>query len=313
MNDIASMAPTASDPKDIKLVLNLARRKALVILITSILSQMRSNIEQSFEASPSEQVAPLFTGSYQVESETGSPDPEERERQRRLDARIERSLSTPRLNALKDSALAYFDQWARAVRIMLRNNCEGPEDPRSEQRRREWNAARNAPPPTYDAAINVPKNIEAELEAEAKEIAEAKDISLLHKMYSPIPTRLTTISKADRICVVSCMVLSLLSLGHYSAHSRVLLCYITSSLEIPLSILTREETEIATTLMLASKTLSADAETEKRKAENASARRWKVGLASVAGAAVIGITGGIAAPVVAGAIGGIMGKDHLQK
>lgn len=63
--------------------------------------------------------------------------------------------------------------------------------------------------------------------------------------------------------------------------------------------------------MLASKSLTADAETQKRQAENASSRRWKVGLASIAGAAVIGITGGLAAPVVASAIGGIMGGVGL--
>jgi hypothetical protein len=90
-----------------------------------------------------------------------------------------------------------------------------------------------------------------------------------------------------------------------------LLCYLTSSFELPLSILTNEETEITRTLLLASKALSADAETQKRRDENASARRWKVGLASVAGAAVIGITGGIAAPIVAGAIGGLMGGVGL--
>jgi hypothetical protein len=72
-----------------------------------------------------------------------------------------------------------------------------------------------------------------------------------------------------------------------------------------MSALINEETEIARTLLLASK-LSADAGTQKRQAANASARRWKVGLASVAGAAVVGITGGIAAPIVAGSIGGIM-------
>jgi hypothetical protein len=62
---------------------------------------------------------------------------------------------------------------------------------------------------------------------------------------------------------------------------------------------------------LASKTLTADAETQKRRTENASSRRWKVGLASVAGAAIIGVTGGLAAPIVAGAIGGIMGGVGL--
>lgn len=53
--------------------------------------------------------------------------------------------------------------------------------------------------------------------------------------------------------------------------------------------------------------MSGDKEAEKRSDEGKVARRWKVGLAGVAGAAVIGVTGGLAAPLVAGAIGTIMG------
>lgn len=57
--------------------------------------------------------------------------------------------------------------------------------------------------------------------------------------------------------------------------------------------------------------MSAEAEAAKRKQQNQQSRYWKVGLASVAGAALIGVTGGLAAPVVAGAIGGIMGSVGL--
>lgn len=287
------MAPNASDPQDLKLVLNPARRKALLALVGGIVSHMRSKLELSFEASDTEKIAPLL---HDPEKTRTSPqiDPEEQERQRQADARYERSLSNPKMMALKRDALSYFDQWARDVRNVMRKTCEGPEDPRSEQRRQEFNAARVAPP-IYDFG-----------RAEVDEQLEAMEISKLQTLYPPVQTRLTTILRNDRICVISCMVLSLLSSGHYSAHSRVLLCYLTSSLTLPLTVLTSEETEIAQTLMLASKALSADEETLKRQAENATSRKWKVGLASIAGAVAIGVTGGIAAPIVAGAIGGIM-------
>ena len=99
----------------------------------------------------------------------------------------------------------------------------------------------------------------AEAKAEARELEEAKDTSVLQSVYPPLPTRLTTISKEDCIYVLSCMVLLLLSLGHYSAYSRILLCHLTSSFSLPVSILTKEETEIVRTLLLASKELSANA------------------------------------------------------
>lgn len=53
--------------------------------------------------------------------------------------------------------------------------------------------------------------------------------------------------------------------------------------------------------------MSAGVEAAKRSEESQVSRRWKVGLAGVAGAVLIGVTGGLAAPLVAGAIGSVMG------
>lgn len=71
--------------------------------------------------------------------------------------------------------------------------------------------------------------------------------------------------------------------------------------------LSKNEVKLAQGLLEAAKHMSGDEETKKRGEENASSRKWKVGLASLAGAAVIGVTGGLAAPLVAGAIGTVMG------
>lgn len=57
--------------------------------------------------------------------------------------------------------------------------------------------------------------------------------------------------------------------------------------------------------------MSASAEAQKRSAESVSSRRWKVGLAGLAGAVAIGVTGGLAAPLVASAIGTVMGGIGL--
>jgi hypothetical protein len=64
--------------------------------------------------------------------------------------------------------------------------------------------------------------------------------------------------------------------------------------------LSEAEVKLAQGLLEVTKHMSGSEETQKRINDNKVARRWKVGLAGVAGAAVIGITGGLAAPLVAG-------------
>lgn len=304
------MAPTASDPKDLKLLLNPARRRALMGLVFEIITYMRSNISKSFDALP----APARNSQSQF-NPRDHQSPSNSESSRRPEYKRDDSLSARKLLELKRDTLAYFDKWANEVKTQLRKTCEGPEDPRSDQRRREFQASRETPPPPYTITASTPQSTENDLSvAEAaaqKELQEAQSIASLQKQYHPIPTRLTTISYQDRIHVISSMVLLLLSLGHYSAHSRLLLLYLTSALSLPYTILSKEETEIARTLLLASKTLTADSETQARQQSNASSRAWKVGLASIGGAVLIGVTGGLAAPVVAGAIGGIMGGVGL--
>lgn len=303
------MAPTASDPNDLRLALNPARRKALLALVGGIVSQMKSGIGKSFDTSTTK--TPTVTDQYDVSQSVQSSLSSEQERQRQLETRVEKSLTNPGMTALKSEALLYFEKWARELRAVMRKTCEGHEDIRAQQRRQEWADQHNPPPPVYSKESPHPKDSEAVSRAEVADTLEAKEISLIQAQYKPVQTRLTTISKHDRIFVVSAMILSVLSMKHYSAHSRVLLCHLTSSLELPMSVLVNEETEIATTLMLASKAMTADEETKNRQEENASARRWKVGLASVAGATLIGVTGGVAAPIVFGAIGGIMGGVGL--
>jgi predicted lipid-binding transport protein (Tim44 family) len=57
--------------------------------------------------------------------------------------------------------------------------------------------------------------------------------------------------------------------------------------------------------------MNAEAEAAKRQKDNKFSRYWKVGLASAVGATIIGVTGGLAAPLVAGALGGILGGIGL--
>ncbi|TGO26659.1 hypothetical protein BPAE_0055g00300 [Botrytis paeoniae] len=309
------MAPTAADPKDLKLILNPARRRALNILIGSITEHMRKTITDSFSnpsnqpnsnlnnkiPGPNPNVSSYPNAHYSnTSSPASTPTSEidlETAQQRRLEARLNQNLSTPKLQALEKAALNCFDSWRDLIIIQLGKILNSPDDPRADQKRKELLASR--PPPPYSPASN-------------DDHEPSKDILAFQTLYPPIHTRLTTISLQDRIHIVSSLLIIVLSLGTYSAHSRVLLCILTSSLSLPPSFLTHEEIQTSRTLLLASKAaLNADAETAARATQNTSSRRWKVGLASVAGAALIGVTGGLAAPVVAGAIGGLMGSVGL--
>lgn len=135
---------------------------------------------------------------------------------------------------------------------------------------------------------------------------EESDAALI-ELYPPTSTSLYSLTKDKRIALLQAMLLLLLSLEHYVSPSRILLLHVACSLHLPLHILTETEVKVAQGLLEAAKHMSGTTETEKRSEENKIARRWKVGLAGVAGAAVIGITGGLAAPLVAGAIGTVMG------
>ena len=167
-------------------------------------------------------------------------------------------------------------------------------------------------------ALDTPEEGEDLISFGNVKVNKTEDIHRLQELYHPIPTDLTRLLPQDRRESLSCVLLLLLSTGKYSAHSRALALYLASALELPMTFVNNEETEIARSLMESStagddqkESMSAEAEAAKRKQENKFGRFWKVGLASVAGAAVIGITGGLAAPVVAGAIGGIMGGVGL--
>ncbi|KAL8673218.1 MAG: hypothetical protein Q9168_002370 [Polycauliona sp. 1 TL-2023] len=70
---------------------------------------------------------------------------------------------------------------------------------------------------------------------------------------------------------------------------------------------TSHESAVAKGLLATALGMSAAETTKKAAAEDANSRRWKVGFAAVAGAALIGVTGGLAAPLVAAGVGTVMG------
>jgi Protein of unknown function (DUF726) len=129
--------------------------------------------------------------------------------------------------------------------------------------------------------------------------------------YERISTRLMELDDEKRLKVLNCCLLLLLSLEDYSSLSRVLLLRLASSLHISRSSLVEMENQIAAGLLRAASHISASEHAQKEADANASSRKWKVGLATVAGAALIGVTGGLAAPFLAAGLGTVFGAVGL--
>ncbi|POS77761.1 YSIRK family gram-positive signal peptide [Diaporthe helianthi] len=321
------MAPLSSEPRQVLVVLNPVRRRALFQLVTEITAG--SDDSQAAKSEPlsraSSAHAPPPPG--RVSPQRGSP-PKAADTVSAAvaKAKAEASVSqahtppSPGLVALRKAAIVHFDEWKREFHTKLREILAARDDDkileaRSERQTKMAQVKAESPGEGEDLIDfgGDPSENEA-----ARQTTKA--VESLRAIYHPIPTRLTTVPVEDRKEVVSAVLILLLSTGKYTAYARTFITYLTSALELPLSFLTDEEKEIAKTMIEASAeaekskkdgAMSAEAEAQKRKQQGQVGRFWKVGLASVAGAAIIGVTGGLAAPVVAGAIGGLMGSVGL--
>jgi len=129
-----------------------------------------------------------------------------------------------------------------------------------------------------------------------------------HGNYDVIETKILPFEEPKRVLILHCLLLLLLSLEQYTAHSRVLLLHIASNLELETDLLADHEKSVAQGLLATAASQMDAEETAKKQASNdAASRRWKVGLAAVGGAVLIGVTGGLAAPLLAAGLGTVMG------
>lgn len=137
---------------------------------------------------------------------------------------------------------------------------------------------------------------------------ETEDDKLV-KFPDAVSTSLDTLSAEYKTLLLNALLLLLLSLESYNAYSRTLLKIVSSSLKVPASLFLEVEGQVAAQLQKAAALEHEKSESEKQRA--ASSSRWKIGIASVAGAAIVGITGGLAAPLVAAGLGTVMGGIGL--
>ncbi|KAK4175447.1 hypothetical protein QBC36DRAFT_24280 [Triangularia setosa] len=314
------MAPLASEPRQVLHILNHAKRRALYGLLIEITAFMRSQLE--LKDPPALQLSNSPSPLRIDPNAQGSSIINEHPTLIQVDNRNFATQPNQELARIAAAALDHFDKWRAETLTKLKELLAAQDDAKTmdERRKRTERMKQKKPAPATAEGSLIDFGGGASSSGKDDEAVRREAVARLQSHWHPIPTRLITISYEDRLESLSCILLELLSTGHYTAESRALAVYLSSALEIPLDALNAEEMEIAKAMVEGSeeaakqqrtRTMSADAETRKRQQQNQAGRFFKVGLASVAGAALIGVTGGLAAPVVAGAIGGLMGTVGL--
>ena len=214
-------------------------------------------------------------------------------------------LQSPRTQGLLRAALTYFDRWQidvlRRLGEILSVQSSAVRKARADAKARAEVVAKSVQDQAYwEWAHGM------EVRVNKADDPDETDASTI--LPEGFKAHIINMPKEKRIIILDSMLLLLLSLEHYSAHSRVLMLKLTRIFRLPESMLIESEAQVAKGLLTSAATkMSADESTQRQAAENASSRRWKVGLATVAGAALIGVTGGLAAPILAAGVGGIMG------
>ncbi|TID16917.1 DUF726-domain-containing protein [Venturia nashicola] len=208
----------------------------------------------------------------------------------------EQELTSSRTQGLRNAATAHFDAWRGKV---LRRVCDALSVRSDEVKlaRKQYGTRLDAESKTsFDSLIDFAVNVNSSPGSKPPA-----------PRYAGARTKLTRLEKEKRALLLECLVLLLLSLEQYPSESRILLLHVASSLELSTSDLNHYESQIAHGLLEAASHMSAESSVQARAASESASSKWKIGLATVAGAALIGVTGGLAAPLLAAGLGTVFG------
>ncbi|KXT10836.1 hypothetical protein AC579_1950 [Pseudocercospora musae] len=285
-------------------------RMALTILIADCTEAMHKVIEDAFDANETgtktDLTVPKLRGEKAQQSEgeaaaSSAQDVEAKQKAKKKEqkelALREKELSQEKMQELKKAALDHWDEWRsnviqRVGEVLTSRQEEEQREQVAPKSKEEEEAKRSASPPMKFS--DAPKYDEGVNEA-------------MRAQYPPIDNPLRKLPQDQRALIMHSLLLLLLSLEHYHAESRTLLLRISTSLDLPPDVLGQDESKTARALLAAAENMSADEETKKKAEENRNSRKWKVGLATVGGAVLIGVTGGLAAPLLAAGLGTVMG------
>lgn len=300
--------PASAQEEDLSILLSADQRIELPVLIAKVGEVMRMHITDTFDAPIISSSSNKIEQALHIKTKIPNTDAkshketDEAAKAHKLEADREKKMSQLKQEELKKAALDFLQKWQESVISRVEEAFIAKEAIKLETQETiaEETTAEDTTSPPPDNKI-IAANINTE-EADAA----------LIQLYPPLSTPLYALPKEKRIVLLHALLLLLLSLEHYVAHSRILLLYIASSLHLPLHILAENEVLVAQGLVEGAHRMSGDEAAKHRSDENKNARRWKVGLAGVAGAALIGVTGGLAAPLVAAGVGTVMAGLGLE-
>ncbi|KPI40680.1 uncharacterized protein AB675_10814 [Cyphellophora attinorum] len=293
--------PTSKDGKDgedLNSILNDAQRAEVTLLVANCTEATRNILLQNFDADAGMD-RKLFTKGGSDEEKFMSTDPstadvEAYDKERKLKEECEKDINSKESQKLKKEALKAYDEWREQVMMRVGEVVNTKSDAKKQlEEEKEPMSPKPKAPITTGKIADVP---------DRNPNLKFKDL------FPPTKTPLTKLPMEKRTLVLHSLLLLLISLEHYNAYSRILMLNLTSSLKLPLRTFEQDEYTTAKGLLESAKELSADEETQKRQKENADNRKRKVYLATAAGAAILGVSGGLAAPLVASGVGSMMDK-----
>lgn len=297
----ASNTAESDRGQDLSSLLDRSQRGDLTVLVAEAVESIRAGIIELFESPkeespnrssphPSPQEDP-----HEGPGEVSSPLPSRPQRKPvpgETGSKRTKSDTKPLQPQAKITLLSTFDSWRDSVLLRVGEVVNQDNDEEQDQKSQS--------------------ELQKAANADDLQLDEDEDrVKKLHEIYHPLQTPLAQLPKATRLLILHSLLLLLLSLEHYSAYSRVLMLNVASSLNIDINILNQDEVKVARGLLTTALALSADQNNEEKPKKSDDMRKWKVGIASVAGAALIGLTGGLAAPLVAAGLGTVLGGVGL--
>lgn len=290
-SDDDAPAPVSDRGQDLTTVLDRSQRGDLTILVALITKNMRDSMERNFSVqvnsgNNSSTDLPARKGNDETVIPTPQSGSQKGDSSQNDEEKIHSGSSVVKNREVTAAAFSYFDDWRDSLLLrvgeVVNKDFEGSEE---------------------EAESNSQDLQKQDLPVEVNE----RSLIKLRKIYPPVETSLVDLPKATKLLVLYSLLLLVLSLEHYSSLSRVLMLHVTSSLGLDIKILNDNEVKVARGLLDTALKLPANAEEQGQNKKSDTARKWKVGIASVAGAALIGVTGGLAAPLVAAGLGTVMG------